>query len=93
MTTALLNFAFLLAWHANMDYVAQIPRKHERWWAMALHAGAHGVGPWVLFGWQFALAEMAAHALIDTGKGKGWYTTVVDQSLHVLCKVVWVLLA
>lgn len=38
-----------------------------------------------------AEAEMLAHALIDRGKGRGWYGLIPDQVLHVVCKAAWVL--
>lgn len=83
----------LLVWHGYCDLLVQPAGKHEHPLRMAAHAAAHGLYPAIILGWQFGLAEVVAHALIDTGKGKGWYRTAIDQSLHVACKVVWVLLA
>lgn len=36
-----------------------------------------------------ALAEFAAHFVIDTAKGQGWMSYQVDQALHWLCKFSW----
>lgn len=39
--------------------------------------------------WQLALAEFAAHLLIDVCKCNGMLTFNEDQLLHLMCKVVW----
>ena len=36
-----------------------------------------------------AIAETAAHWVIDFGKCENWYGIHVDQSLHGLCKLIW----
>jgi hypothetical protein len=33
-----------------------------------------------------------AHARIDFGKNDGWYGFHLDQFLHMLCKLIWLLL-
>jgi hypothetical protein len=35
------------------------------------------------------LAEWGLHTLIDMGKCRGRYSLGVDQSLHLLCKLLW----
>lgn len=71
------------------------------YWLTA-HAVLHGaaVGTVIYWGywsspnvWDlavgFAVAETAAHWLIDLGKCERLYTIHVDQALHVLCKLGW----
>jgi hypothetical protein len=63
-----------------------------RWWLTA-HAGTHGffVG-WITGVPLLGLAEWGLHTLIDWGKCNRRYGMAVDQSLHVACKLLWVLL-
>lgn len=64
-----------------------------QWWLTA-HAGIHGFLVAVLTGLPLlGLAEWAVHALVDIGKCRGRYGLGVDQALHLLCKLVWVLVA
>lgn len=67
------------------------------YWLTA-HAILHGaaVGAVVQWGygdWNlavgFAVAETAAHWLIDLGKCERLYSIHLDQGLHVLCKIAW----
>jgi hypothetical protein len=37
------------------------------------------------------LPEAMAHAWIDFGKNDGWYGFHLDQLMHVLCKLIWLL--
>lgn len=75
--------------------------KSTPWWmALFFHSLIHAgfvfyitASPWL------AAAELAAHALIDFTKcetGFGLYSSrgrhIVDQTLHVLCKVLWLVL-
>ncbi|MEB3308060.1 MAG: DUF3307 domain-containing protein [Cyanobacteriota bacterium] len=57
---------------------------------MAGHCGTHALSVALLSGqaWLGA-AEFAAHFLIDLLKCRKSITMAVDQSLHLLCKVVW----
>jgi hypothetical protein len=63
------------------------------WWLCA-HAAIHGffVG-WLTGVPLLGLAEWLVHGLIDLGKCRRCYRMGVDQGLHLLCKVVWVLVA
>ena len=38
---------------------------------------------------MLGIAELLAHGCIDFGRGEGWYGTMIDQILHVSCKLAW----
>ncbi len=60
------------------------------WWLTA-HAAIHGLAVALLTGLPpLGVAEMAIHALIDHSKCAGRISLSVDQSLHMLCKGLWV---
>lgn len=55
------------------------------------HALVHAGGVFVVTQRiDLALAEFVAHWMIDIGKCRKVYGIHVDQALHVLCKVAWV---
>ena len=63
-----------------------------QWWLTG-HAAIHGLIVALLTGVPaLGLAEWGAHTLIDYGKCQHRYRIGVDQSLHLLCKLLWVLL-
>jgi hypothetical protein len=63
-----------------------------RWWLIA-HTATHGFFVAVLTGVPLlGLAEVVAHFLIDYGKCRLGYSLLLDQSLHLFCKLVWVAL-
>lgn len=39
--------------------------------------------------WQLALAEFAAHFLVDCAKCLGYLSFTQDQVIHLVCKAVW----
>jgi hypothetical protein len=60
------------------------------WWLTA-HAAIHGLAVALLTGLPpLGVAEMAIHALIDHSKCAGRISLSVDQTLHMLCKGLWV---
>lgn len=96
---------FLLGGHALCDYALQsdtMSREKNRksttalqasvpwyYWLTA-HAWVHGLAVLVVtHAIVLALAEVAAHWLIDFGKCEGRYKIAVDQWLHIACKVAW----
>ena len=60
-------------------------------WLFA-HGAVHGFVVALFLPFPFPLLELWSHVAIDRGKGKGWYGTKTDQTLHVLCKVLWLAL-
>jgi hypothetical protein len=60
-----------------------------------LHGAAVGVTlRWVAgFDWNtataLAVAETVIHWCIDYGKCEKWYSLLVDQAIHILCKIAW----
>ena len=55
-----------------------------------IHAGAVLV---VTGNHWFAVAELVLHSAIDFGKCENWYGMRTDQAAHVLCKVIYAVLA
>ena len=61
-----------------------------RWWLIA-HASTHGLAVALLTGLPLlGFAETLLHAIIDWSKGKYRFPLVLDQSLHLVCKLLWV---
>ena len=76
------------------DFLAQAKRKGGvpgiPWqWALGWHSFIHAAGVMLITGTVAAgLVELVAHAAIDYNKCQGRYGFSVDQTLHVLTKVV-----
>ena len=65
---------------------------HWSWW-LGSHASTHGLAVALLTGVPLlGLFETLLHAIIDWLKIRCRFTLVLDQSLHLLCKLVWVLI-
>jgi hypothetical protein len=61
--------------------------------ALAAHSVIHAGGVWLVSdSLAFAAAEFVLHGLIDLGKGEGKYGLVVDQLLHLTCKLAYALI-
>jgi len=98
----ILSFALLLAGHALADgplqrgWIARCKRSHHA--ALWAHAALHGlmVGL-VLQNPLLGILETMFHAGIDSAKGQGLFGTRyqhwIDQSLHVACKLGWLLIS
>lgn len=70
--------------------------KYQPSWAhwLTAHALIHGAGVALVTGiWWLGLAETVAHWLIDFNKCDNRYGINTDQSLHITCKIVWLLIA
>ena len=100
-----LNLLILLVLaHFVCDFVLQTDRMavekipgrddtlHWSWW-LGSHAAAHGLAVALLTDVPLlGLMETLLHAIIDWLKIRCRFTLVLDQSLHLLCKLTWVLL-
>ena len=63
------------------------------WWLTA-HAATHGfLVAWITGLPLLGLVEWLVHAWIDLGKCRGWYRLKLDQTYHLLCKLLWAVLA
>ena len=65
-------------------------QKHVPCWPfwLSAHALIHAGIVWLVTGRiECAIAELLLHWMIDFGKCDNWYGPHVDQALHVLCKV------
>lgn len=100
-------FFLLIAAHAAFDYALQgdtvavnknpnanTPlQKHVPWYYwLGSHALMHGGAVALITGSAWlGLAEAVAHCAIDYGKCLGKYSIHIDQLLHLVCKIVWLL--
>ena len=95
----------LLAGHAlgdyafQSDFLAEAKNRHTEigraHWVAALpaHALIHGALVFAVTGSvTLGLAETVAHGVIDWCKIEGRIGFYLDQSLHVLCKLLWLVL-
>ena len=97
---------WLIVGHAVCDYPLQgdflAKAKNHRaplpgvpWWIAlsahsAIHAGAVAFATGVI---AIGVIEWALHCLIDFAKCEGWTGFKIDQALHVVCKigfVIWI---
>lgn len=64
------------------------------WHPLTAHAVIHGGFVGIVTGSAWVgLAEAVAHWLTDDAKCRGWISYNTDQAIHIVCKVVWVLIA
>ncbi len=96
-------FFALLVVHALADFPLQgsyLARQKVRAsadgtveWVVALiaHSLIHAGAVWLITGSRvLAVTEFILHALIDSGAGKKRLSMWADQSLHVVCKLIYV---
>lgn len=100
MESVLMLAVLLLGAHWVCDYPlqgdflatakAKGPLRFYHLWA---HAGIHGAAVALVTGnvW-LGLAEWLAHTIIDELKVRGRSTFALDQTLHIVCKAVWLLI-
>ncbi len=64
------------------------------WWnALLAHALIHAGAVWLVTGFVLlGFAELVLHFLIDYAKCEDWISFATDQSLHRVCKLLYVLL-
>lgn len=75
--------------NANTDL-----QKHVPWYYwLGSHALAHGFGVWfVTHSVVLGVLETISHATIDWMKCNKWFSIHIDQLLHIVCKVIWLVL-
>lgn len=69
-------------------------QKYQPTWGywLTAHALIHGAAVCFATGYTIiGMAEALCHWLIDFGKCENKYGIHVDQALHVLCKILWIL--
>jgi hypothetical protein len=106
MTVFLNLLLAMLVAHALCDYPLQgdflskaknrfAPIPGVPWYqALGAHAVIHGGAVMLITGSPIlGLCEAAAHGLIDDYKCEGRISFNGDQAFHIVCKVVWALLA
>ena len=87
----------LLATHWVLDYPLQgdyLSKAKQsgplRVYHLIAHAGIHGAGvALVTANIWLGLLEWLAHTIIDEAKVRGKTTFAQDQTLHIICKAIW----
>jgi hypothetical protein len=65
---------------------------HWLYW-LASHSFMHGAAVYFITGSVLlGIAETLIHGIIDLGKCEDVYGLNIDQALHILCKVIWVVI-
>lgn len=80
--------------HRDPAQFAPPGQKPQAMWAYALtaHALMHGAAVVLVTGsLALGVVETVAHWMIDFGKCENWYGIHVDQSLHLACKAIYVI--
>lgn len=77
------------------EYLAKGKQSGEmRFYHLAAHSGIHAGAVALITGSaSLAVAEFIAHFCIDEMKTRGKISYSADQSLHLICKIVWFLIA
>ena len=97
---ALADFALQTEWIAynkNRNVVPKgyDPEKHGKlqsiWiYVLTSHALIHGLMVYLItLNIWFGIAETIIHWVVDFGKCEKWYGIHTDQSIHILCKIIW----
>lgn len=98
-------FAAFVVAHALCDFPLQgaylskqkVRKLADGWaeWFVALsaHCVIHAGAVWLVSGsLLLGVVELVLHGLIDTGKSEDKFGLIADQSLHLICKVGYVVL-
>jgi hypothetical protein len=69
-------------------------QQHVPWFYwMGAHALSHGLVVALVTGSAcLGMCETALHFAIDFGKCEKWFSIHVDQTLHIVCKITWIML-
>lgn len=96
--TLLLLAHFLADYPLQGDFLAKAknrtaPTPGVPWQqALGAHAAIHAGFVGVILNPLFGFLEFAAHWLIDDAKCRGKLSFNLDQTLHIVCKVAWLVL-
>jgi hypothetical protein len=102
MGHALADFSLQNEWmakhknrHIGPSYIPPGQVKQTTWpYVLSAHALIHGLMVALITGNPLlGAAETVCHWIIDFGKCESWYGIHLDQSMHVLCKVAWAVMA
>lgn len=107
ITAAFTIFFYLIAAHVLLDFPLQgeqtavnknpnskteLQKSVPWYYWMGSHAILHGAAVFIITNSLFCgLAEIVAHFFIDYNKCNGRYSIHVDQTLHILCKMLWII--
>lgn len=91
---ALADYPIQASWIAStknhrQPHPSGYPWYHSLTAHSVIHAGFVGI---ITGSSLLALFEFVAHWLIDYGKSEELYGVNLDQTLHILCKVVWLVI-
>mgnify|MGYP001359653698 CR=1 FL=1 len=84
-----LQSAYMAAGKNRHDPNNRTPWFHPLFAHCAIHSGFVYLATGSV---TLALAELAAHFVIDDTKCRGWFGEGTDQALHLFCKAVWLAL-
>lgn len=96
----LLALHFLCDFPLQGDFMARAkngvsPLPGVPWWlVLGAHACIHAFAVSLLLTWPFALMELVFHFVLDDAKCRGWLGAgergfIIDQALHVTCKLAY----
>lgn len=101
-------FCLLIAGHALADFPLQgdttavnknrhakteLQKHVPAFYWLGSHAIIHGAAVGLITGSVgLGIAETIMHGMIDFGKCEKLYSIHIDQFLHVLCKIVWLII-
>lgn len=101
----LLSGHFLCDYPLQGDFIGQFKNRHKKhektfhgghgipWWhLMTAHSFIHGGSVLLVTGrLELAIFETIAHFIIDCLKCEGWTDINIDQFLHVVCKIGYII--
>lgn len=98
MLFVLITVHFLADYPLQGDFLGRFKCRKANgpvpWWhCLTAHASIHALGVGLVTGqWILGLIEFVLHWLIDFGKCENAYGINVDQGLHIICKLLYVII-
>src|SRR5271155_4701672 len=83
---------YLCDFGLQTDFIFEFRTPGKPSWGhvMTAHCAMHAaIVLMITNSWKMALAEFAIHFAVDCAKCKNKISMNVDQSIHLLCKLVW----